>query len=100
MSAPNTKKGTNYYKLRHNKDHHSPEEMNIFTTKVIGSKAVKEHFKRAFGLADREGRHDNKSDDDSISDDRSNYKIDDTAFLEGETIDRVDKESDGEEEIN
>eukprot|EP00957_Ditylum_brightwellii_P098385 7495833-Ditylum_brightwellii.AAC.1 len=35
-----------------------------------------------------------------MSDDGSNYKIDDMAFLEGETIDGVEKESDGEKEIN
>eukprot|EP00957_Ditylum_brightwellii_P011312 855418-Ditylum_brightwellii.AAC.1 len=47
----------NYYELRYNKDHHSPVEMKKFATKVIGSKALNEHLKRAFGLADREGYH-------------------------------------------
>eukprot|EP00957_Ditylum_brightwellii_P153573 11688365-Ditylum_brightwellii.AAC.1 len=55
ISVPKTKKGTNHYGLRYDKDHHSPEEMNKFTTKVIVSKAVKKHLKRAFGLANREG---------------------------------------------
>eukprot|EP00957_Ditylum_brightwellii_P044030 3341401-Ditylum_brightwellii.AAC.1 len=54
ISVPNTKKGTNYYELRYNKDHHSPEEIQKFTTKVIGSKAVKKQLKRAFGHADGE----------------------------------------------
>eukprot|EP00957_Ditylum_brightwellii_P151111 11506554-Ditylum_brightwellii.AAC.1 len=36
----------------------------------------------------------------SMSDDRSNYEINDTAFLDRETNDRVDTERDGEEEIN
>eukprot|EP00957_Ditylum_brightwellii_P150649 11470101-Ditylum_brightwellii.AAC.1 len=43
---------------------------------------------------------ENNSDDGSISDDGSNYKIDDTNFLEGETIGRVDKEIDGEYAVN
>eukprot|EP00957_Ditylum_brightwellii_P021934 1654457-Ditylum_brightwellii.AAC.1 len=46
------------------------------------------------------GRCDNNSDDESISDDGSNYKIDDSAFLDRETNDRVDTESDSKEEIN
>eukprot|EP00957_Ditylum_brightwellii_P005289 403420-Ditylum_brightwellii.AAC.1 len=46
------------------------------------------------------GIHDNNSDDESISDNRSNYNINDTAFLEGGMIDIVDEVSDGEEEIN
>eukprot|EP00957_Ditylum_brightwellii_P207048 15351235-Ditylum_brightwellii.AAC.2 len=57
ISVPNSKKGTNYYELRYNKDHHSEEQRNKFTTKVIGSKAVKDHLKEAFGLTDREGYH-------------------------------------------
>eukprot|EP00957_Ditylum_brightwellii_P092652 7054949-Ditylum_brightwellii.AAC.1 len=44
------------------------------------------------------GRHDNNSDDDSTSDDGSIYEIDDSTFWEGETFDRVDEESDCEEE--
>eukprot|EP00957_Ditylum_brightwellii_P132972 10138770-Ditylum_brightwellii.AAC.1 len=35
-----------------------------------------------------------------MSDDGSNYEIDDRAFLDGETNDGVDAESDGEEERN
>eukprot|EP00957_Ditylum_brightwellii_P195643 14907275-Ditylum_brightwellii.AAC.1 len=46
------------------------------------------------------GRRDNNSDDEHMSDDGNNYEIDVTAFLEEEMIDRVDKESAGEEEIN
>eukprot|EP00957_Ditylum_brightwellii_P211973 15366819-Ditylum_brightwellii.AAC.1 len=46
------------------------------------------------------GRCDNNSDDESISDDGSNYKIDGMAFLQVGRIDRADKESDGKEEIN
>eukprot|EP00957_Ditylum_brightwellii_P201928 15327852-Ditylum_brightwellii.AAC.1 len=108
ISVPNTKKGTNYYEMKYDKNHHSPEEISKFITKVIGSKTVKEHLKRAFGLADREGvmhkrnisshaasvqslgRYDNNSDDDSISDDWSNYKIDDTDIAEEEDIPRPD----------
>eukprot|EP00957_Ditylum_brightwellii_P118920 9070133-Ditylum_brightwellii.AAC.1 len=33
ISVPNTKKGTSYYELRYNKDHHSLEELKNFTTK-------------------------------------------------------------------
>eukprot|EP00957_Ditylum_brightwellii_P190531 14502822-Ditylum_brightwellii.AAC.1 len=131
ISVLNTKKGMNYYELRCDKDHHSPEEINKFISKVIESKAVKEHLKRVVGLADRAGysfgsvkrrkgekqmtaaeatplshpgtilnpgvmhkrnihshttsvqslgRHVNNSNDDSISDDGSNYK---KTFLEG-----------------
>eukprot|EP00957_Ditylum_brightwellii_P005279 402846-Ditylum_brightwellii.AAC.1 len=50
ISVPNTKKGTNYYELNYDKDHYSPEEMRRFATKVIGSKAVKEHLKGHLGL--------------------------------------------------
>eukprot|EP00957_Ditylum_brightwellii_P001326 104050-Ditylum_brightwellii.AAC.1 len=32
ISVPSTKKGTHYYELRYNKDHHSPEEMQKFAT--------------------------------------------------------------------
>eukprot|EP00957_Ditylum_brightwellii_P077450 5884877-Ditylum_brightwellii.AAC.1 len=46
------------------------------------------------------GRCDNNSDNESMSDDGSNYEIGDSAFLDGETNDAVDTESDGEEEIN
>eukprot|EP00957_Ditylum_brightwellii_P113768 8673642-Ditylum_brightwellii.AAC.1 len=46
------------------------------------------------------GRYDNNSDDESTSDDGSNYEIDDSAFLDGKRNDGVDAESDGEEEIN
>eukprot|EP00957_Ditylum_brightwellii_P002082 160367-Ditylum_brightwellii.AAC.1 len=46
------------------------------------------------------GRCDNNSDDENMSDDGSNYEVDDSAFLDGETNDGVDSESDGEEEIN
>eukprot|EP00957_Ditylum_brightwellii_P164401 12516183-Ditylum_brightwellii.AAC.1 len=46
------------------------------------------------------GRCDNNSDDKSMSDDESNYKIDDTAFLDREINHGVDVESDDEEEIN
>eukprot|EP00957_Ditylum_brightwellii_P202808 15331883-Ditylum_brightwellii.AAC.1 len=46
------------------------------------------------------GRYDNNSDDESMSGDGNNYEIDDKASLDGETNDRVDAESDGEEEIN
>eukprot|EP00957_Ditylum_brightwellii_P128871 9830558-Ditylum_brightwellii.AAC.1 len=46
ISVPNTKKGTSYYELKYDKDYHSPDEMKKFATKVIGSKAVKEHLKR------------------------------------------------------
>eukprot|EP00957_Ditylum_brightwellii_P105307 8027875-Ditylum_brightwellii.AAC.1 len=45
------------------------------------------------------GRCDN-SDDGSISNDRSNYEIDDSAFMERGILDRVDEESGCEEEIN
>eukprot|EP00957_Ditylum_brightwellii_P043695 3313243-Ditylum_brightwellii.AAC.1 len=132
INVPNLKKGTNYYELRYNKDHHSPKE-NKFAPKVIGTKAVKEHLKIAFGFADSKGycidgikrrkekqmmateatplacpgtilipdiihkinigshaasvqsagRRDNNSDDEKISDDRSNYNTDDTAFFGG-----------------
>eukprot|EP00957_Ditylum_brightwellii_P045037 3416606-Ditylum_brightwellii.AAC.1 len=53
IGVPNTKKRSNYYELRYDKDHHSPEENQKFATKVIGIKAVKEQLKRAFGVADR-----------------------------------------------
>eukprot|EP00957_Ditylum_brightwellii_P206864 15350315-Ditylum_brightwellii.AAC.1 len=55
ISVPNSKKGANYYELRYNKDHQSEEQINKFTTKLIGSKAMKKHLKRAFRFADREG---------------------------------------------
>eukprot|EP00957_Ditylum_brightwellii_P011658 880422-Ditylum_brightwellii.AAC.1 len=55
ISVPNSKKGTNYYELMYNKDHHNEEGRKKFTTKVIGSKFVKDHLKRAFKHADREG---------------------------------------------
>eukprot|EP00957_Ditylum_brightwellii_P194829 14841084-Ditylum_brightwellii.AAC.2 len=45
------------------------------------------------------GRCDN-SDDGSTSDGRSNYEIDGYAFVEGDTFDRVDKESGCKGEIN
>eukprot|EP00957_Ditylum_brightwellii_P161496 12296528-Ditylum_brightwellii.AAC.1 len=38
-------------------------------------------------------RRDDDSSDESMSDDRSNHKIDDAAFLEEKTIDGVGKES-------
>eukprot|EP00957_Ditylum_brightwellii_P141920 10812586-Ditylum_brightwellii.AAC.1 len=46
------------------------------------------------------GRCDNNSDDKSMSYDGSNYKIDDTVFLDREMIGIVGAESGGEEEIN
>eukprot|EP00957_Ditylum_brightwellii_P101075 7703613-Ditylum_brightwellii.AAC.1 len=46
------------------------------------------------------GRCDNNSDDERMSDDGSNYRIDNMIFLEEETNDRIDTDSDGEEEIN
>eukprot|EP00957_Ditylum_brightwellii_P058446 4431770-Ditylum_brightwellii.AAC.1 len=144
------KKGTNYYELRCDTDHCSPEEMQKFATKAIGSNAVKEQLKRAFGLAYREGycfggikrrkkkkmtateatplahpetiltpgimhkrsisshtssmqslgRCDNNFDDESMSDNWSNYEIDDTAFYDRETNDGVDAKSDGEKDMN
>eukprot|EP00957_Ditylum_brightwellii_P063432 4814947-Ditylum_brightwellii.AAC.1 len=118
--------------MRYDKDHHSPEEIYKFTTKVTGSKAVKEDLKELSGLhiekvivlvASKEerkkqmmaakatqlshpgtilipgikhernisshaasvqslGRCDTNFENESISDDRSNYKIDGTAVLE------------------
>eukprot|EP00957_Ditylum_brightwellii_P033493 2538024-Ditylum_brightwellii.AAC.1 len=39
IRVPNTKKGTNSCELRYDKDHHSPEEIQKFTMKIIGNKA-------------------------------------------------------------
>eukprot|EP00957_Ditylum_brightwellii_P164990 12561993-Ditylum_brightwellii.AAC.1 len=118
IGAPNSKKGMNYYELMYDKDCHSEEQRNKFIAKEIESKAVKEYLKRAFELADREGivyersischagsvqslgRCDNDSDDVSTSDDGSNYEIDDSAVVKGDMFDRVDEESDCEDEIN
>eukprot|EP00957_Ditylum_brightwellii_P053327 4042777-Ditylum_brightwellii.AAC.1 len=144
VNVPNSKKRTNYYELLYDKGHCNDRERKKFTTKVKGSKYVKEDLKAAFQQTAREdycfggikkktateatplscpgtrlipgimhkrniSNHAasvqalmscDDSDDKSLSDDGSNYDINDCTFVEGGAFDRGDEKSDNKEEIH